>query len=219
MQNIRYKGLINSLRGIVVLALIFEILIAVAVLVIFIITATSEEDALLSAWPIVVAEDQSRYGTVSDNASVIVNQGTIQFSTKSIGYYLLKSVEAIFTFFIVIGITLLLRDILYSLHRQQVFTTENARRIRNISLLIILFTPYSIAKSFIYRGYLISNIRIEGKEYASLFSNFSGELSSNQIWINVDVNIQALLIGVVLLIIAEVFRMGVLIRLDNESIV
>ncbi len=224
MQYVRHKKLINTLKGCIILALILEILMAATVLIIFVTTIVSPEDTLLSAWPIEVGTEStdlfvSNNNTELSNVVITVNQGSVQFSSESVSYYLLKFLEAAFGFAITIGVTQLLIRILSSLQHQRTFTSENARRLRNIALLVMLATPYGLIKSLTYRGYILSNISIEGKEYTSLFSAFSHDLSSNQIWLSFDTNWQALLIGAVLLIIAEVFRIGVLIRTDNESIV
>ena len=224
MQYVRHKKLISALRGFVVFVLILEILMAATMLITFVITATSPEDVLLSAWPVEVEGNLTNLPISSNKTSlndvtVTINQGNIQFSSESVGYYLLKFLEVVLGFVITIGVTLLLVRILSSLQHQRIFTTENAYRLRNIALLVMLAMPYGLIKSLLYRGYIVANIGIEGKEYIGLFDTFSESLSSNQIWLNFETNWQALLIGAVLLIIAEIFRIGVLIRTDNESIV
>ncbi|WKN42578.1 DUF2975 domain-containing protein [Tunicatimonas pelagia] len=224
MQYVRHKKLISTLRGLVIFALILEILMAAMVLIIFATTIISSEDTLLSAWPVEVGAAVTDLRTSSihphlSDVAVTINQGSIQFSSESVDYYLLKFLEIALGFAITIGVTWLLIRILSSLQHQRIFTTENAHRLRNIALLVILATPYSLIKSLTYRGYIATTIEVEGKEYANLFDTFSANLSSNQIWLSFDTNWQALLTGLILLIIAEVFRVGVLIKLDNESIV
>jgi len=58
---------------------------------------------------------------------------------------------------------------------------------------------------------------VAGKVYTNIFSLYSGT-NKNEIWLNLNINFQALLTGIVLLVIAEVFRAGLLIKEDNDSI-
>ncbi len=224
METVRHQSLIVLLLRLTTIALYLEIGIAVVVVLMFIMTVGSPEDALRSAWPIEVSQSLLSQPLTTNNEhlsnlTMIINRGTILFSSDRFGYYLLKLVDAVFMFALVIGITVLLKRIFLALRAQHPFTVSNARRIRNVALLVVAIAPYSFVKSLIYRYYIQSHIILEDSTYAAWSNFLSSSIPTDQVWIAVDFNIQALLIGLVLLIIAEVFRVGVLIQADNESIV
>ncbi|MBK6265630.1 DUF2975 domain-containing protein [Marivirga sp. S37H4] len=228
MENIRHKSLIRLLKWIVNLALVVEIALAVGVTLVLINIMYSEEDSLTSSYPITLIDDLSAYQIASENVeleqlTIYSESATIQFTSDSIGYYILKISDVIITFFLAIGITLLARKVFQSLEKNHPFTMENASRLRKIAFLLILFTPYSLIKGLIYRNYITNNISIEGKEFADsliyYLGVFSNNFKQNEAWIDLNVNFQTLLIGAILLVIAEIFRIGVVMKEDNESII
>lgn len=224
MEVIHHQPLVALLRRLVNVALFVEVGIAAVTVIMFIMTASSPDDRLLSAWPVEIEEyvPVATLTTSNEHLSdltLVQNRGTIEFSSDSVGYYLLKFADTVLVFALAIGITLLLRKVFRSLSNHHPFTAANAQRIRRIALLVILIAPYSLLKSLVYRYYIVRNIAIDGKEYVSFSDLFSRGLFEHEVWIDLNVDLLALFIGLVLLIIAEVFRIGVLIQTDNESIV
>jgi hypothetical protein len=140
------------------------------------------------------------------------------FSSTSFGYYLLKILDAIFVLGVSIFITILLKRIVSSLQNQHPFTVKNMHRIRNIGFLLMSLSIFSLIRSLIYRSYIVQNVTIEGFKFADLFS-FQPDLTIDKIGVGLDMNIQALIVGFILLFIGELFRIGVMMKEDNESIV
>ena len=223
MDMIGYRPLVRLLYRILTVALYVEIGMAGVVTVTLLMTMISSEDKLLSAWPLEVAEETDYPATTIsphvNNVEVTINRGTVRFSSDSPGYYGLKFLETIFFFALAISITVLLRRLLRSLHPTHPFTPDNARRIRNIAYLVLTIFPYSLIRSAVYWLFTYRTIAIEGTTYTHPFRLLAGRPFPHQVWLDLDVNVLALLIGIVLLIIAEVFRRGVAIQADNESIV
>ena len=224
METIRHQSLVTWFIRLITVALYLEVGVSLVVVLMFVMTVGSPEDALLSAWPIEVSQSSYRQplAVVSESVSdleTVINRGTIQFSSDRVGYYLLKFLDAVGMFALAIYITLLLKRIFLALRNQHPFTVANARRIRNIALLVIAIAPYSLVKSLLYRYYIQSHIALVDSTYATWSHYLSSSVPADQVWIAVDFNSQALLMGFVLLIIAEVFRVGVVIQADNESIV
>lgn len=223
MEKIRYHTLLKMLKWMINLALLAEIIVAVVLFVMFIITIGTDEGSLVSTWPIQIEkhyfENQitSNHENLND-LSVAINSGSIQFSSDGFGYYLLKIIDALCLLAIAISITLLLKRIFLSLVKQHPFVMDNAKSLRSIAFLVLLIMPYSLIKNLIYRSFIMNHITIEEKEYASFLSLFS-KPASNEILLGTDMNIQALVAGMILFIIAEVFRIGIVIKEDNESIV
>jgi len=212
---------IRILEWVTNLALFASIGIALFVAVSLVFTVSGEGE-LISAWDIEVREQLADFHVIPENAiiddpKIKIDKGVIQFTSSSISYYILKSVDAVIEILAVILIIVLLRNTVYSIRSNHPFATENVRRIKYIAFIFILISPYSLIKSLVYRSYIVHNIDVAGKEFANIFS-LSNNINKNEIWLNLELNIQALLMGIVLLVIAEVFRVGVLIKEDNDSI-
>jgi hypothetical protein len=222
METIRYQNMLKVFRWSIRAALFLEIVAAVAIFVSLIFILAGEGE-LISSYTIELGQQEAQHEVTSGNESLsglklLVNTRSITFSSSSFGYYILKILDAIFLLAVSIFITFLLKRIVKSMQDQHPFTVKNMHRIRNISFLLMSLSIFSLIKSLIYRSYIIKNVSIEGFEYADLFS-FQTVLAADQIGVGVDMNIQALIIGFILLIIAEVFRIGVIMKEDNESIV
>ncbi len=215
---------VRILRGLLQLALIVEVIAAVVVLATFTLTVFSEEDTLLSAWPVTLSEQPADVALTADDPTVYdlsltVSQGVIRFSADTAAHYLLKLVDALLLFGVAITITVLLKRITNTLRASSPFVISNARRLRIIALLLIGLVPYDVLKGLVYRSFLMSRTSVISGEYISFFNGPSSSTENQPVWIDLPVDVQPLLIGLVLLVIAEVFRSGVLLRLDNESIV
>lgn len=224
MKGKSHQSLIRFLQWTLRLALYAEVGMVVIILVTFLMTATSEEDALLSAWPITLSEQTTDVAVTTECATVhdlslTLNQGLISFSSDTFGYYLLKLVDALFLLAVIIAITVLLRRIFSSLLTDGPFILPNAYRLRTVALLLILLVPYDIVKAGIYHYFLLQQTSVVSGKYVSLFSLSFNRPDINQVWLDLPVDFLPLLIGLMLLVVSEIFRAGVLLRLDNESIV
>lgn len=220
-----YKKVVRILQWITNLSLFGSIGIALVIVIAFIFTL-SDEGELMSAWDFKTDEQITDLQVVSkshaiDDPKVAINHGTVQFTSSNIGYYILKFVDAIIVILLAISIIILLKRTLRSIDLEHPFTKENARRLKYIAIALMLLSPYSLIKSLIYRSYIINNIGIDGKTYANIFDTFYffSAPPKNKIWLAIDINFQVLLTGVILLVIAEIFRVGVLMKEDNDSIV
>lgn len=221
MENIRYKNLLKAFRWLINIALYVQIAGAVVIFVSFFFMLSGEGE-LISSYEVALDQQPTEHAISSKNTSLnnlklVVNQGTIQFTSRNAGYYILKIIDAIFLLAVSILITVLLKKIVKSMEGHHPFTMENTLRIRKIAFLLMSITPYSLIQSFIYRSYILKNISIEGLEYTELFSFLPYNLA-DRIWVGIDVDLQALITGIILIIIAEVFRIGLIMKLDNESI-
>ncbi|WP_235299681.1 DUF2975 domain-containing protein [Portibacter marinus] len=219
MHQLRFKGLLKIFLWTINLALIVEIAIAAIVIILMLVIINSDEN-LVSGWSAFLPEINESY-TVSqspkiETATASAREVHIQFSATGMIYYFLKFIETIFNLSIIIWITFLLGKIFRSLHNEHPFTVRNAIRLRTIASLIIAIIPFSTIQSLVYRNYISNNISIEGKTY--VYSIFPMELAKNEIWLDFQMNLQYLLIGGLLLLVAEIFRIGVFFKEDSESI-
>ncbi len=186
--------------------------------------SSGDEGGLLSTWPVTVYPPvESPYSTVATHPHIFepdirINEGTIQFSSREVGYYLLKAIDGVLVFAYLIYITYLLREIFRTLSSHQPFTTINVRRLRIIALLVLLVVPYQILRSIAYYSYIKNNIRITGGEWIN-WGGFFGLEAKGNILLTLDVDMGALFTGVLLLIITEIFRIGTALQEDKESII
>lgn len=222
MKNSRYKNLLKVFKWFINVALFVQLGAAVVVFVSFVFMLSGEGE-LMSAYNVELGQQPTTHSisaksTTLNDLQLVINQGTIQFTSRNFWYSLLKMIDAIFLLTVSILVTLLLKKIIKSIQEQHPFTIKNTLRIRNIAFLLMSITPYSLIQSFIYRSYILKNISIEGLDYTELFSFESYNLAG-RIWVGLDVDVQPLIAGVILIIIAEVFRVGMIMKLDNESIV
>lgn len=225
IKNSYYNKIVRILLWVTNLSLVASIGTSLVIVIAFIFTL-SDEGELMSAWEVEIGEQITHLKVMSkspsiDDPKIVINKGVVQFTSRNIGYYMLKFMDAIIVILPAIYIIILLKRTLRSIHLEHPFTKENARRLKYIAFALMLVSPYSLIKSLVYRSYVINNIGVEGKTYADIFEIFHSFSAppANKIWLALDINFQALLTGVILLVIAEVFRVGVLMKEDNDSIV
>jgi hypothetical protein len=152
------------------------------------------------------------------SAAVHTHEGELTFTSSGAGYYLLKLADIIIPFAIAIWITWLARSLLLSLKTQHAFMAENPKRLRTIAVLLILLLPYSLIRAWVYHSYIRDRILMEGITYGTLTSNLAGE-EGPVLWLGWSPNLEALLAGLLLLVVAEIFRTGEVLKADNEAII
>lgn len=103
-------------------------------------------------------------------------------------------------FAITLSITYLLRKIFDSLAQNKPFLMENTRRLRQIALLIILLSPFNLAKEVFTNWYVKHNFILEGSGIRT----------------HVVIDLQTIFIGLVILIIAEIFRIGTQLKEEQD---
>lgn len=225
MKSAYNKKATSILQWVANLALLATASFAVVIFVSFVFTLSGEGE-LISSYNVRITEQVSDLQLMSENSPIdnpksLINKGVITFSSRNVGYYLLKLLDVIIVILPAIYIIVLLKKTLHSLQMGHPFTNKNALRLKHIAVILILTSPYNLIKSLVYRSYIINNIKVEKKTYADVLDTIYLYFSppANKVWLDLDINFQALITGVILLVIAEVFRVGILIKEDNESIV
>jgi hypothetical protein len=202
-----------------------QIVAAIITSIFFIIAVSSQDEGeLMSAWPVKLYPPvESTYSTAPSHSQIVnpvikINEGTIEFTSSEFGYYLLKALDVIITFACVIYITYLLREIFRTLSNNHPFTSENARRLRTIAILIVLVVPYKILRSILYYSYIKSNIALKGGEWIDWRGFFKLD-TKGSILLTMDLDVNALILGILLLLITEIFRIGAALQEDKDSII
>lgn len=225
MKVIRKKSVAHVLQKLIGLCLIMESLAALVTLVFFIMAISSgEEGNLLSAWPVTIYPPlESTYSTSPTHGQVLesgilINEGQVQFSSQRAFYYLLKGIDVLLVFAFVIYITYLLSKVVRTVNNHQPFTAENAKRLRSIAWLLVLIVPYKLLRSMLYISYIQSNIALQQTQWLNWPDLLGREIKAGVLLIP-DLDLQALLTGLVLLIITEVFTIGTALQADKDSII
>ncbi|MGB3179891.1 MAG: hypothetical protein WBB45_00770 [Cyclobacteriaceae bacterium] len=227
MERTAPNRLIGFLKRLTDAALIFEGGFLLLSLVFYLFTVFGN-DELISAWPVHFAVPTEQVATEPaykvvvtggsiTSAALLANEGELSFTSSGSGYYLLKLADILVPFAIAIWITYLARRLFQSLKAQSPFTAENPGLIRNIALLLILLLPYSLLRAWIYHSYIRERILMEGIEYGKLTTLFSE--TGPTLWLDWSPNLEALLAGLLLLVVAEIFRTGEVLKTDNEAII
>jgi hypothetical protein len=103
-------------------------------------------------------------------------------------------------FAVSLSITFLLRKLFDSLAHDNPFVTENARRLRQIALLIILTSPINFARDAFENWYLQQNFILDGSGIRS----------------HLVIDVKTVFAGLILLIIAEIFRIGAQLKEEQD---
>jgi len=107
------------------------------------------------------------------------------------------------TFSLILGIVYNLRKIFKSLRVGEPFAYENFARLKRIGFYVLSFAILDFGKSFFNRYLLQENFLNYGKEYSARLS----------------FGIDTILIGLVILVLAEIFRHGYKLKMENESFI
>lgn len=107
------------------------------------------------------------------------------------------------TFFLILAIIYNLRKIFRSLRAGEPFAYENFARLRKIGLFVLCFAVLDFGRSLFNRYLLSQHFSNYGKDYKA----------------KLDLGIDIILIGLVILVFAEIFRHGYKLKTENESFI
>ena len=107
------------------------------------------------------------------------------------------------TFFLILAIIYNLRKIFRSLRAGEPFAYENFARLRRIGYFVLSFAVLDLGRSLFNRYLLGQHFWDHGKSYSGRFS----------------LGIDVILVGLVILVFAEIFRHGYKLKTENESFI
>ncbi len=130
-----------------------------------------------------------------------LNAGTLHVAQRINGQLIAAVLAYLLVFAVLcLSITYLLRKIFATLTTPYPFDPQNAGRLRRIAFLVMLFSPLELCND-VYVHSVVSN-------------NFSRE--KIKFLQQLEINFQVIILGAVLLVVAEVFRIGTQLREENE---
>ena len=131
-------------------------------------------------------------------------KGQLIFSTDITPlWFVVALVLVSVTFFLILGIIYNLRKIFRSLRAGEPFAYENFARLRRIAYFVLSFAVLDLGRSLFNRYLLSQHFWDHGKTYSGRFS----------------IGIDVILVGLVILVFAEIFRHGYKLKTENESFI
>jgi hypothetical protein len=176
-----------------------------------------DDDGIRYSWPITSISPISDPVATTTNSKISdfvideryegttnISKKLLSFEDSSFGRRLLQTLHNVVTISVILMITYWLKKIFDSLADNNPFVSKNASRVRWIAWTVLGLVIFDVVKAFLYRMYTLSTISLSGATFD--IYNFSFDL-------------RAFLIGILLLIIAELFKRGHDYQTDSESIV
>ena len=213
------RNLINLIKTILNIAWYGIILLVVFVIgFIMVLSITDPSELLLT-----VAVEVPSASVVESNtpAAIQLNHTEALLTIQDMGgwFYGLLIYSSIIEIGMALAVIFLLRKCFQELANKQFFSVEIARNVRWIGFLCILILPLQLLKLFIFGPYVKGKAAEIGYDLLLLPFKNAENLSSNQLIMAIDYDFNLLFIGLVILVIAEVFRQGVIIKQENEAFV
>jgi hypothetical protein len=205
MKAIGKRSVASVLKLMITAAWYLQLAVFCGVLVLFVYIFTQKE-FIGSDVPVKIQDYPRITGIASRSPDVqdtylTLNAGTIHVEQR-INWQLMVAMFAYLAGFaaLCLSITHLLRQIFATLTTPQPFDPRNTNRLRRIAFLVMLFAPLELCND-VYMHTVVGN-------------NFSRE--KVKFVLQLGVNFQVIILGAVLLVIAEVFRIGTQLREENE---
>jgi hypothetical protein len=226
METLRNKSIVNILRWIFNIAYYVGAVVTVVVVAVSIITLyPAEESELMSSWPIFISPQALDYkiSPLHQNLhglSITSTHAMIRFASTDYSFYALKLFDLIATVGLWLFVLYLLKELFSSLARNYLFTENNNKKLRMVGILIIFIMPLKLINGLFHYIYIKNNVHVAGKTiilFPDLFTQ--SQLANDKIWFAINPDFHTLIIGLVILVLVEIFRIGLNFKRDNESII
>jgi hypothetical protein len=226
METLRNKSIVNILRWIFTFAFYVGVVVTVVAVAVSIMTLyPAEKSELVSSWPIHVSPQALDYKPFPmhqslHRLSITSTHAMISFASTDYFYYVLKFLDFIATMCLWLMVIYLLKQLFSSLTNNYLFTENNIKKLRMVAVLIISIMPVKLINGLLHYIYIKNNVQIEGKTivlFPDLFTE--SQLANDKIWFVINPDFQTLIIGLVILVLVEIFRIGLNFKHDNESII
>lgn len=219
LQNTPLRVLAWSINLGLLLTLATSLLFAATLLV----TIAYDDEPLLSSWPIVIAPSPETYAIKVaspqlQEAQLQIDQGQLQFASDRFDYLVLKTIDAFAVLLLIGAVLWLLRALVASVRTATPFSTDNYQRLRYLALLVMAITPYQLLQGWLYQRFILQHLQLPNAQLlAAPWSAQEGSLPT--VLLQLPVDLMPLWFGLLLLAIAEVFRLGSQLKTENEAFV
>lgn len=200
-------------------------LLAIIMLGMFVVFSATETNELSFTCPVEVSSGIAWVGgnEFTENAGL---QATLKaevfhlvIKDTSIAFYSLGLIEVFIYLGVVLAIIYWLRAIFANILEGQPFVLENAYYIRYMGWVVLLLFPLKFIRVLFYRDYIEEAAATAGYQLQAWFPFFNQTLQEGELRMAVDYQLEAVVVGLLLLVLAEVFRKGVSLKSENEAFV
>jgi hypothetical protein len=212
MKAIGRKSVSSVLKKIISVIFYLEFLLVLTLPMVFL-----DDDGIRYSWPVtldainiqpVVTSAKPRITDFAVHERYqISDQSTkkvLSFEDATMGRRLLQTLHNIVNIAAILLITCWLKKLFTDLASNKPFTDKNSKRVQWISWVVLALVFFDVIQSLLYRAYTASTVSITGASLDVYDFGFDG---------------RAFLLGLLLLVIAELFKRGYEYQSDSESIV
>ena len=218
-RNLAINSLYYILNIIWYLLLLWGV-VAIGIIIVSLITKSEEiivdVPVALSPTPIRDTAEARQY---SGSVQLIPQEGVFRLVGYSGWNLALSLYEAISRLLYVLVVAYLLSSIVKRVRQGQVFTLRNVNYIRAIGLLLVLVLPIKILQLLVFSEFLKQQAALIGMKSNVLLPFTKNINSPNWLYFKLDYDFNNLFLALVILVIAEVFRQGVVIKQENEAFI
>ncbi|MEP4545797.1 MAG: DUF2975 domain-containing protein [Saccharospirillum sp.] len=204
------RALVNLLLG---LALSF-LVVAAAILL----GAPLLGEPLLSQWPVLAPQPDSAWkvSVAGTDAALTLGEGVLSVEHSGYGWHwALRFVDfAISGALLMVGLWLL-RRFIGEVGDSLPFSSGSAKRLRWIGLILVAFPLWQVVRDLLWHTLIRDELSQQGLALAYPFQ--APAANSYQLQFSVDWGFAVT--GLLLLVVAEAFRVGVSLREENEEII
>ncbi|MGA0555348.1 hypothetical protein ACO2Q8_01770 [Larkinella sp. VNQ87] len=175
-----------------------------------------DDDGIRYDWPITLTSGSTKptFSPVSDqitafelrgrsDAEVTSSGQTLSFEDSTLGRRLLQTLHNLVYIGLILFVTGHLKQIFSGFSKNQPFAGNNAARIKWMAFSVLFLVFFDVLEDILHRLYTTSTIRLSGATFDEYPFHF---------------DFRTFTLGLLLLILAEVFRQGYEYQTDSESI-
>jgi hypothetical protein len=212
MKALGSQSISSFLKQVITVAWYLEFLLLLTLPLVFM-----DESGLRYTWPLTLSHPDAnpRITAVSPGITGIklhndchydarIAGQVVSFEDRTLARKFLQTLHNLAYIGVILFITWQLKKLFKSLAGDQPFRRQNASRVRGIAFAVVFLVFFNVVETVLSRLYTGATLAIAGATLDWYDYSFDGE---------------TLLLGVLLLIIAEVFRRGTDYQADSESIV
>jgi hypothetical protein len=211
MKTLGNRSVSSFLKKIVTLLWYLEFLLLLTPPLVFM-----DDDGIRYSWPVTLTsiEVQPQIKPLSPkitgiklqdryNVESTTHERMLSFDDSTLGRRLIQTLHNLVYIFLIMFITWQVKHILTGFSANQPFGNQNVTRIRWIAFSVLFLVFFDVFEDILHRSYSEFTITLNGATFD---------------WYNNGFDLRTLLLGILLLIIAEVFKRGTEYQTDSESI-
>lgn len=205
------------LRGVV--NLVFGVALGVLLIALgLLIFAPLSGEPLLSEWPVTALQPESTWEASNPGVEAILTLDQGVLTVEQVGYgwsWGLRALDFLLSGSLLLSGLWLLRRFVGEVSLGSPFTAGSAHRLRWIGIILVAFPLWQALRDSLWHRLLLHELPSLGVALASPFQT----LPSHGFQLQYSIDWGFAVTGVLLLVVAEAFRVGVALREENEEIV